>query len=508
RANFRTGDLTICTRVPMRSVPHRVVCLMGLDDGVIPRHPEQDGDDLLRHEPRVGDRDNRSEDRQLLLDALLAATDHLIVTFSGRDERTNQERSPAVPIAELLDVVDRTVRLADGRRAREAVVVTHPLQPFDPRNFRPGVLVRGRPFGFDPVSRDGARALCGGRRPPVRLMGERLAPLDQPVLQLESLVRFVEHPVRTFLRERLGLYAGRDAEPMHDELPLELDALDRWGVGDRMLEARLGGADAGRARAAEVGRGLLPPEPLASAILDGIGPAVDALVETVESLPCSGAEPRSVEVNLRLPDGRSLVGTVGGVRGSTIVRCTYSRLAPKHRLAAWVRFLALTAARPDLEVAAATLGKGRSPRAGRVAIAELDPFDGGPEARGAEALGRLVQLVDLYDRGMREPLPIFCATSAAWVKAGRVDDSGREAAARKEWRSDDSWEDYIPGEDEDPDHALVLGGRAPFESLLEAGPLADECGEGWAEDETTRLGRLARRLWDGLLERERQGARV
>ena len=47
RASFRTGHLTICTLVPMRSVPHRVVCLMGLDDGVFPRQTARDGDDLL-----------------------------------------------------------------------------------------------------------------------------------------------------------------------------------------------------------------------------------------------------------------------------------------------------------------------------------------------------------------------------------------------------------------------------------------------------------------------------
>jgi len=78
RANFRTGHLTICTLVPMRSVPHRVVCLLGLDDAVFPRKAPRDGDDLMLDEPRVGDRDPRSEDRQLLLDALMAATDRLI----------------------------------------------------------------------------------------------------------------------------------------------------------------------------------------------------------------------------------------------------------------------------------------------------------------------------------------------------------------------------------------------------------------------------------------------
>ena len=94
RANFRTGHLTMCTLVPMRSVPHRVVCLLGLDDGVFPRKIDVDDDDLVAADARVGDRDPRSEDRQLLLDALLAAESHLIITYSGRDERTNAERPP------------------------------------------------------------------------------------------------------------------------------------------------------------------------------------------------------------------------------------------------------------------------------------------------------------------------------------------------------------------------------------------------------------------------------
>ena len=118
RANFRTGHLTICTLMPMRSVPHRVVCLLGMDDGVFPRKSPRDGDDLMLIDPHVGDRDARTEDRQLLLDALLAATDQLIVTYTGNDERTNLAKPPAVPVGELLDVIDRTVRTDEGPRAR------------------------------------------------------------------------------------------------------------------------------------------------------------------------------------------------------------------------------------------------------------------------------------------------------------------------------------------------------------------------------------------------------
>ncbi len=90
RANFRTGVLTVSTLVPMRSVPHRVVCLLGLDEGVFPRVGVTDGDDVLARRPLTGERDPRSEDRQLLLDAVLAATDTLVITYTGANEFTGQ----------------------------------------------------------------------------------------------------------------------------------------------------------------------------------------------------------------------------------------------------------------------------------------------------------------------------------------------------------------------------------------------------------------------------------
>ena len=121
RANFRAGSLTVCTMVPMRSVPHRVVCLLGLDDGVFPRQRTVDGDDVLARTPVTGERDIRSEDRQLLLDAIGAATERLVVTYTGADPHSGQDRPPAVPLGELLDALDRTteapVRGDDRRQA-------------------------------------------------------------------------------------------------------------------------------------------------------------------------------------------------------------------------------------------------------------------------------------------------------------------------------------------------------------------------------------------------------
>ncbi len=161
RANFRTGTLTVCTMVPMRSVPHRVVCLVGLDDGVFPRLGVVDGDDVLARDPMTGERDIRSEDRQLLLDAIGAATEKLVITYTGANEYSGQPRPPAVPLAELLDTLDLTT----PDKIRERIVVEHPLQPFDIRNVIPGELVPESPVQLRP---DRAARGAGQHRPTQR----------------------------------------------------------------------------------------------------------------------------------------------------------------------------------------------------------------------------------------------------------------------------------------------------------------------------------------------------
>jgi exodeoxyribonuclease V gamma subunit len=191
-------------------------------------------------------------------------------------------------------------------------------------------------------------------------------------------------------------------------------------------------------------------------------PSIDQLLAATPT-----GEPDSVEVNVRLDDGRLLVGTVPGVVGNVVRTVTYSKLKPKNRLAAWVRYLALEA-RHDV----VSIGRRRAdgtPRTqislARLAAGRLDP---------STARRYLHDLIALYDAGLCEPLPIYCATSAAYAgKRGA-------AAAAKAWNSA-----RYPGECADPEHQLVLGGIVPFDEL--DGPLFDE---------------YARRLWAGVLATE------
>ncbi|NEW35114.1 exodeoxyribonuclease V subunit gamma [Nocardia cyriacigeorgica] len=480
RANFRTGELTVCTMVPMRSVPHRVVVLLGLDDDVFPRVGGVDGDDVLARNPLLGERDHRAEDRQLLLDAIMAAGERLVLLHTGSDPVSGNHRPPAIPVAELLDVLRAHV----GPVGMAEVVTRHPLQSFDRRNFR-----AERPFSFDTVALAGARAAGGVPQPRPPFLAEPLPPAEPVDIGLAELLSFAEHPVRAFLWQRLGLRVPDQDDDIADRLPIELDGLAKWDLGERMLAARLTGADPAGLRAAEWRRGTLPPFGLGGAVLDEVEHTVDTLVRI--ALPEYERPARAVDIALDLGGGRRLTGTVPEVRGDTLVRTTYSRLAPKHRITAWVSLLAL-AASEDRPWRAVTIGRGQFRRpAWR---SELTA----PSA--PEALSILRELVALREAGLTEPLPIATAATAAYAerrfRGGTVEEA--LAAAEREFFGGPNGPGPY-GEHTDR-HLRYIWGPAPRLDDLAAAPAPP--GE---PSETTRFGALARRLWAPLLRAEEQG---
>ena len=462
RASFRTGGLTVCTMTPMRSVPHRVVCLLGMDDDTFPRQQTVDGDDVLARRPLTGERDARSEDRQLLLDAVLAARERLVVCYTGADEHSGEPCPPAVPLGELVDAARETTRAP-------LTVVQHPLQPFDPRNLTPGGIDGPRPFSFDRSALDAARASAGPRTEPGRLITTALPARAVEDIALADLIGFFDHPARGFLRDRLQVGVSREAEEVSDRLPIDLDGLQKWTIGDRALRARMAGHDPHEIYRAELLRGELPPAGLGESTLEEIGRAVEQLMGQLALGPPK--HPRSVDVAVTLPGDRRITGTVDGVRGLHVVDATYSRLGPKQLMASWIRLLALTAAGHDDEGwQASTLGKGSRGSVSRTSYGVL-PL--------AAARSHLTALVDLYTLGQTAPLPLPVKTAHAWAQAVHRNPTHRRVARQK---ACDDWEattlrngDVIPGERDDAWWQLVHGRSAPFDVLLEdvAGPGTD-----------------------------------
>ncbi len=287
RANFRTGTLTVCTMVPMRSVPHRVVCLVGLDDGLFPRVGTIDGDDVLARRPLTGERDVRSEDRQLLLDAVLAAREKLVITYTGANEHSGATRPPAVPLGEILDALDRTA----ASPVRDSVLLRHPLQPYDARNLVPGALTGELSFSFDRASLAGAVAAAGPRAPRPPFLESALAEQTREDVSLADLKAFFTHPVRAFLKNRLDVSVPLEEEDVANAIPIEVRGLDKWQIGDRLLRGVLDGHSGEAVFMAELLRGSLPPHRLGEQALETVVRECQSIYRATDQLR-AGASPR------------------------------------------------------------------------------------------------------------------------------------------------------------------------------------------------------------------------
>ncbi|EHB55227.1 exodeoxyribonuclease V, gamma subunit [Mycolicibacterium rhodesiae JS60] len=470
RANFRTGTLTVCTMVPMRSVPHRVVCLVGLDDTVFPRIGVVDGDDALARDPMTGERDIRSEDRQLLLDAIGAATDKLVITYTGANEYSGQPRPPAVPLAELLDALDRTT----GDPVRDAILVRHPLQPFDVRNVTPGALgVPGEPFTFDSSVLAAASITGSQRREQPDLLAKPLPAPPPDDVTLADLLKFFANPVKGFFTA-LDVTLPWEVEGVEDAMPVEIDNLQQWTVGQRLLTDMLAGMDPERAGQAEWRRGALPPGRLGWRTAGELRDQANELARA--ALAYRTGTPQAYDVDVDLGEGRRLTGTVPEVFGKRLVEVTFSKLDAQHLLRAWIPLLALAAAFPG-QWTAVCIGRQRR----RNAVAER--VLGSPQD---DPVAVLRELVAIYDAGRREPIPLPIKTSHAWAVA-RVSGQDPRSEAWSKWRY------------ERDDRAIerVWGREPDLDPLLTPVRPGEE-----ADGETTRLGAYAARLWAPLLRAE------
>jgi exodeoxyribonuclease V gamma subunit len=491
RPRFGTGAVTLSAFTALRGVPHEVVCVLGLDAdtgaGAIAA-----AEDLTADPPCVGDREPRSEQRAQLLDAVLAARQRLVLVSTGMDVRTNEELPPAVPLAELLDVIDATAHLASGKPARTAITVEHPRQAWSPRNFRPGELCPSTAWSFDRSAHDAAGRAARPARPAIGgyLAEPLLPPEPREPVTVDDLLDVCRNPAKFFLTRRLGVYLDKPDDQRDDHIPLTLDALGRWRVANELLEhRRQQGSDwdeGHEARWAEAmrRRGAVPPRTFGEGALDTAVALVDAIHGAVTTLvpePLDGVEPISVDLPVATPRGLvqvsgSVPEVVVGPAGGTVAKITTSSIKDCDVLTAWVSVAVLTLHDPSTTWRAVTVGRDGTTDATWFVL----------ELRGPQHAAEVLDVVlDLHHRCWCDAVPAMPSTTRG-LRTGGV------AAARR------AYEITAPGRGEAADRFVAELFGDDFESLLALTRRDDEAGDGCADHEG-RLAFWAERLWGTLM---------
>ncbi len=443
-SGFLSAGVTFCAIVPMRSIPFRVVCVLGMNDGAYPRVRHPPSFDLTATSPRRGDRSRRDDDRYAFLETLLSARQRLLLSYVGRSVRDNSVIPPSVVVNDLVDALADSFAVDAGadtlaRRAelKRRLVVQHPLQPFSAASFRKDRPDR-RLFSYSAAAFEGARAERNAQsamRPfvagPLRDAGAEVS-----TLELDELERFLAHPSRWFCQRRLGLFFGLEAELLDDREPLEASALERWSIGNRLLPELVGdGASLEQGLASIRASGWLPPGALGRAVFDGVAPAARRIADRVRHLTAE-ARLEPIPVDLSVGEMR-LHGLLRDVWPCGQVSWRFSRLGGRHELGLWLRHLVLQRVAP------------RNASRETILLGQPREEHGPIEARFrpvSNAGAELARLVALYRQAAERPLPLFPQTSRDFVR--RLHEWRRRGASDAERRALEGASKAFDGEPE------------------------------------------------------------
>lgn len=395
---FLAGPVNICTLMPMRSIPFKVVCLLGMNDGVYPRALPPLGFDLMSQKPVRGDRSRRDDDRYLFLEALMSAGQTLYISYIGRSIQDNSERYPSVLVQELLDYIGQSHCLEgdealncdeSDKRVKAHIMHQHTRMPFDPENFAANERQSYAREWLAAASQQGE-----AHSPFI----QPLAPLDITHLPLEQLQRFWLHPVRAFFQMRLQVNFRSEESEIPDTEPFTLEGLTRYQLNQQLLNTLIEEQDAGlmyrRYRAA----GTLPYGPYGEIAWEVQRQEMEALASRVIEL----REPaQSMEIDLECA-GVNITGWLAQVQSNGLLRWRPSLLSVSQGMQLWLEHL----------VYCASGGTGES----RLLLRKEGEWRF-PPLSATEAHGYLAELVEGYRLGMMQPLLFLPESGGAWLKA-------------------------------------------------------------------------------------------
>lgn len=433
---FLSGRVNFCTLMPMRAIPFRLVCLLGMNDGDYPRSQYPYSFDMMsqRGQYRPGDRSRRQDDQYLFLEALLSARQQLYVSWVGRSIRDNSEKPPSVLIGQLRDFIEQSYCLEHDKKLLPALTTHHPLQPFSleyvKQDRQSGLFTYAREWFESRALADDAQEVC------VNQFEEKTFSLN-----VEALARFLRAPVKTYCQHSLKFSFESEDVTSEDVEPFGFDHLQSSGHSKDLLESLIQQTPDdidtffAERMTTLTGQGKLPLGGFSELAFTAVAvPAARAWRRYQDWIAAWPFEfnPLAIELEFTVGDAiRVQVGCgltrlrrttdaqkVGLITPSAQNLLKKDLIQYQNLLLPWLQHLAACA--HGLKVESYVVGAD-----GMVGITPLSQ---------AEATELLQSLVEAWYQGLQTPLPIACRTAFVWLNSAEEKAS---SAAQAQYEGDD-----------------------------------------------------------------------
>jgi len=426
-SGFMSGGITFCSMLPMRSIPFRVICLLGMNYDAFPRNSYSYGFDLIANNPRPGDRSRKKDDKYLFLEALISARKIFYISYVGQSIQDNTPIPPSVLVSELLDYVREGFGFDSGQ-----MIALHKLQAFSPAYFRD----KGKLFSYSAENMLAACSLYESREKgedgiPLISKGLCEPPDELKILNIESLCSFFTNPAKYLLTKRLGIYLEEKESVLSDKENFDLSGLDNYLVNQDLVADMQAGTPPDYILKAYKAEGRLPHGNIGEILLKESVIGAETFVGKIEEYKRDG-QPSMLDIDMTIDDF-SLTGRLTNVYESRMFSFRYAAMKSKDILRAWIYHLVLCSHR-DMGLPSNTV---------LVCMDKTAVFD--PIEKSREYL---IGLLNLYWKGLSRPLHFFPDSSEEYVNQAHIKKKDKKDslyAARNKWLGSK----YSRGESED-----------------------------------------------------------
>jgi exodeoxyribonuclease V gamma subunit len=430
---FMSGGVTFCSMLPMRSIPFKVICLIGMNNDAFPRNSYSYGFDLMAADPKPGDRSRKKDDKYLFLEALISSRRIFYVSYVGQSIQDNTPIPPSVSVSELLDYVNTGFGFGGSQ-----MITMHKLQAFSPAYFSE----KGNLFSYSSENMLAACSLYECRHKdadniPLISQGLCEPPEELKRLGIESLSSFFANPAKYFLRKRLGIYLEEKESVLTDSEDFISTGLDNYLINQELIVDIQAGKRHDHILKKYKAEGKLPHGNIGENFLK------KSIFNAGEFLKKSDrykieSEPVSLDLDTII-GGFSVTGRLANIYENRMLISRYAKMKAKDILWAWIHHLAFCShsSLPSPETVLLCMDK----------TIYFKPVE--------KSVGYLVKLLDLYRKGLMKPLYFFPDLSLQYVEQVSIRGKEKKETLRiieNKWQGSD----YAMGLSEDPYYNLCF----------------------------------------------------
>lgn len=457
---YLAGSVNFCTLMPMRSIPFKLVCLVGMNDGIYPRVQHPVGFDLVaQFGPRKGDRSRRLDDRYLFLEAILSAREQLYISYIGHSERDNSERIPSMLVSELVEycqlcyLPEEKLHNPDNEPDIPAIetaihkqlLIEQPLQPFDERLYLPEIedapqLKQSYSAQWCPAkSTDNIDETPRFIEPSQKIEQEslELAPLEENELEVSALIRFFRNPAQYFFNRSLKVDLGLNIQADDNDEPFSLNALERYKLQANLLDnaisqgLELPGEELLQRLKAS---GELPLKPFDDLLLNQYLHDIKPLIG--RAIYLQGENQHSLDIDLPFTQGGlndsittkpvKLVGRIDDLCAKGLVNYRPGTANGRDLIRVYIRHLCISAMGTDAKESASQSDKPHISY-----LLDIGHFHAFHSVTAEQANAQLSLWLSYFQSGQIHPLMFMPRTALAYVEAeGEHSDKLKEAQSQ------------------------------------------------------------------------------